>query len=165
MSSYSFKDLQESDLHIIGKWLKEPHVKKIWDDGESWEESHEKYLFRTSSDKVKQFLVYYQNKPIGYIQFYWASKVGDGWWEGFSDDVIGIDQYIGEIEFLGKGHGTQFIKEFLIYSKERYNFSKVICDPSPDNKRAIRCYEKVGFKNLGEVGTPDGLALLMEYRP
>ncbi|HSM07403.1 MAG TPA: hypothetical protein VLA33_00110 [Gemmatimonadota bacterium] len=34
-------------------------------------------------------------------------------------------------------------------------------DPHPDNARAIRCYEKVGFKRAGEIVTPDGRALLM----
>lgn len=39
VSSYSFKELQKIDLRIIEKWLKEPHVKEFWDDGESWEVS------------------------------------------------------------------------------------------------------------------------------
>jgi RimJ/RimL family protein N-acetyltransferase len=32
---------------------------------------------------------------------------------------------------------------------------------SPANSRAIRCYEKAGFKKAGVVHTPDGPALLM----
>ncbi len=39
---YEFKELVEADLSIIEKWLKKPHVKKFWDDGETWEESYEK---------------------------------------------------------------------------------------------------------------------------
>ena len=31
----------------------------------------------------------------------------------------------------------------------------------PENARAIRCYEKAGFRRVGEVDTPDGRALLM----
>jgi RimJ/RimL family protein N-acetyltransferase len=139
VSSYSFKELQEIDLVIIEKWLKEPHVKDFWDDGASWEESYEKYLLRTSSDTVKQFLVLYQSSPIGYIQFYWASKVGNGWWEGYPDDVVGIDQYIGDPNFIGKGHGNKMISEFINFLKKNFSISKVITDPSPDNPRAIRC--------------------------
>ncbi|MCB0413678.1 MAG: GNAT family N-acetyltransferase [Bdellovibrionales bacterium] len=163
LSKYKFIPLTESKLYLLEKWLKEPHVKEFWDDGESWEESYEKYILKTSSDVVKQFLVYFQEKPIGYIQFYWASKVGDGWWEGYPSDVLGIDQYIGDSEYLGKGHGTNLIKEFIIYLKSNYNVSKIITDPSPNNPRAIRCYEKVGFKKCNVVDTPDGKAVLMEY--
>lgn len=162
-SHYQFKPLSKTNLHIIEKWLKEPHVKEFWDDGESWKESYEKYLLRTSPDTVKQFLVHHEDTPIGYIQFYWASKVGDGWWEGFPDGVVGIDQYIGEPSFIGKGHGTKMISEFISYLKSNFEISKIITDPSPDNQRAIRCYEKVGFKSVEEIDTPDGRELLMEY--
>ncbi len=44
-----------------------------------------------------------------------------------------------------------------------FDIEKIIIDPTPDNKRAIRCYEKVGFKGIGEIETPDGTACLMEY--
>lgn len=39
--------------------------------------------------------------------------------------------------------------------------TRVQTDPSPANPRAIRCYEKAGFRRVGEVNTPDGSALLM----
>ena len=39
--------------------------------------------------------------------------------------------------------------------------TRVQTDPSPDNARAIRCYEKAGFRRVGVVATPDGPALLM----
>ena len=39
--------------------------------------------------------------------------------------------------------------------------TKVQADPDPRNARAIRCYEKAGFRAVGKVRTPDGFALLM----
>jgi len=150
-------------LSIVEKWLQKPHVKKYWDDGETWKESYEKYVLRTSSDVVKQFLVYFQNRPIGYIQYYWAGKVGDGWWKGYGDKIVGIDMYIGEEDYLGKGHGTSFLKEFIQMLYNNLDIEKIIIDPTPDNERAIRCYEKVGFIGQKEIETPDGKAYLMEY--
>ena len=158
---FFFKPLEESDMRFVRTWLQAPHVKEFWDDGGSWEESYEKYVLRTSSDIVKQFIVYYQNKPIGYIQFYWAGKVGDGWWEGYSDTVVGIDQYIGDGSFIEKGVGTKMIKEFINLIEKNHKVDKIITDPAPTNLRAIRCYEKVGFNRAGEVDTPDGKAILM----
>jgi aminoglycoside 6'-N-acetyltransferase len=37
----------------------------------------------------------------------------------------------------------------------------MVIDPSPDNPRAIRAYEKAGFEKVGMIDTPDGPALLM----
>jgi RimJ/RimL family protein N-acetyltransferase len=39
--------------------------------------------------------------------------------------------------------------------------TEIRLDPHPDNSRAIRCYEKAGFRNLGEMATPDGPAVMM----
>ena len=39
--------------------------------------------------------------------------------------------------------------------------TRIQTDPSPLNARAIRCYEKAGFRRVGEVDTPDGQELLM----
>jgi aminoglycoside 6'-N-acetyltransferase len=40
-----------------------------------------------------------------------------------------------------------------------------VIDPSPSNPRAIRAYEKAGFRPVREVDTPDGRALLMIREP
>ncbi len=42
--------------------------------------------------------------------------------------------------------------------------TRVQTDPSPTNPRAIRCYEKAGFRRVGEVDTPDGAALAHDSR-
>jgi aminoglycoside 6'-N-acetyltransferase len=42
---------------------------------------------------------------------------------------------------------------------------RIVTDPDPANKRAIRAYEKAGFKTERLVDTPDGPALLMVRNP
>jgi aminoglycoside 6'-N-acetyltransferase len=39
---------------------------------------------------------------------------------------------------------------------------RVLTDPAPDNHRAIRAYEKAGFRQIALVETPDGRSLLMK---
>jgi aminoglycoside 6'-N-acetyltransferase len=36
-----------------------------------------------------------------------------------------------------------------------------VTDPDPSNLRAVRAYEKAGFRKDREVDTPDGRALIM----
>jgi RimJ/RimL family protein N-acetyltransferase len=77
-------------------------------------------------------------KPIGYFQYYLDYFASDG--------LIGIDQFIGEENYLNKGVGTNTIKMFVEMIVRQHNPTAIIIDPSPENKRAIRCYEKVGFE-------------------
>jgi hypothetical protein len=39
--------------------------------------------------------------------------------------------------------------------------TKVQSEPDPTNRRAIRCYEKAGFRAIRTIVTPDGPALYM----
>jgi aminoglycoside 6'-N-acetyltransferase len=61
---------------------------------------------------------------------------------------------------IGRGHGTAFIRAFVEDLLEA-GVPQVLTDPSPANGRAIRAYEKAGFRQQRVVDTPDGAAVLM----
>ncbi|PCJ19114.1 MAG: hypothetical protein COB02_08675 [Candidatus Cloacimonadota bacterium] len=163
LPEYFFESLNENNLMHLKKWLCNPHVKEFWDDRKAWEQLQIEYISKISSKVVRPFIIYFQDIAIGYIQFYWASKVGNGWWENYPDDIVGIDIYIGEKKLINKGHGTKIIKEFMSYLQNNFQISKIVIAPSVNNFRAISCYEKCGFVVNKEIITPDGKELLMEY--
>jgi RimJ/RimL family protein N-acetyltransferase len=106
--------------------------------------------------------VYLDDVPIGYIQSYVAADAGDGWWPNEHDPgVRGIDQFLADGQHLGQGLGTQMVTEFVQRLFEDPNVTKIQADPRPSNGRAIRCYQKSGFRRVGAVDTPDGTAMLM----
>jgi aminoglycoside 6'-N-acetyltransferase len=85
------------------------------------------------------------------------------WHNGFGPqpaDTRGIDQFIGEADMVGRGHGSAFIRAFIEGLLEN-GVPRIVIDPNPTNPRAIRAYEKAGFRREREVDTPDGRALLM----
>lgn len=57
----------------------------------------------------------------------------------------GIDQYIGDPEMIGHGHGSAFIGA-RVRSLFDAGAPIVATDPHPDNARAIAVYEKIGFR-------------------
>lgn len=159
---FLFKRLQERDLDLLCVWLSKPHVKEWWDDKLSNDEIKTKYGQRINDDVIVPFIAYLKGKPIGFIQYYHADKVGDGWWPNAAEGTVGIDQFIGLSDSIGCGFGTIMIKEFVDNLFSNPNIKKIITDVDKQNKRAIRCYEKVGFHLVEELMTPDGLANLME---
>ncbi|MDQ3271395.1 MAG: acetyltransferase, partial [Pseudomonadota bacterium] len=101
-------------------------------------------------------------QPFAYIQSYVAKDSGGGWWADETDPgVRGIDQSIADAAHLGRGLGTAMVKAFVAKLFSDPQVTHIQTDPDPRNARAIRCYEKAGFRPIGEVLTPDGTALLM----
>lgn len=160
-NKFTFKPLQEPDLNLLCHWLNEPHVKEWWDDHLTDEAIKSKYKKRIGDTIVVPFIVLLNDKPIGFIQYYYANKVGDGWWPNEVEETIGIDQFIGEKNLINRGIGTKMLHTFVDGLSRNYNIKKFITDVAPKNLRAIRCYEKVGFVFAKKIMTPDGLAYLM----
>jgi aminoglycoside 6'-N-acetyltransferase len=112
---------------------------------------------------MDQFTVALGDHPFGYIQCYTLST----WNQGFGShppQTRGIDQFIGEPDMIGCGHGSGFIRQFA----DRVLASgipRLVTDPDPDNGRAVRAYAKAGFQSERLVDTPDGPALLMIRNP
>ena len=74
---------------------------------------------------------------------------------------IGIDQFIGAEECINRGIGTKAIQMFVEMIMRERKPTSIILDPSPENKRAIRCYEKAGFKHYETKAGEEGLAYMM----
>jgi GNAT superfamily N-acetyltransferase len=85
------------------------------------------------------------------------------WWQDETDPgARGVDQYLADEAQLGRGLGSEMVRQFLARTfAEDPAVTQVQTDPAPHNGRAIRAYERAGFRKLREVITPDGPALLM----
>ena len=69
-------------------------------------------------------------------------------WSG-RDAFVGLG--IGEREFWGKGYGTDVMKVILRYAFTEVNLKRVTLNVFEFNPRAIRSYEKVGFRHEGRM--------------
>ncbi len=110
--------------------------------GSNFDQTRQWLQQRSSSFNNLLFIVADKNKnaPLGYIQFM---------------DIDPIDQ-IAKLgiclspEIQGKGIGNEVL---LLAFKYLYNclaVRKVILEVRDDNKRAIKCYEKIGFMQCGK---------------
>jgi len=141
----TFKPLKEKDMSRFFAWVKKPHIAKWW-KSDTYEKFIEKYRPKTAvQNHVFPFIMYINEKPIGYIQYYLADKVDNGFWtktHGQTAGTVGIDIIIGETDYIGKGFGPLFMKKFIEKINKETKTSKIIVDPDVTNIAAIRCYEK-----------------------
>ena len=145
-----------ADLPMVKHWLGLPHVMH-W-----WGKPDDQYaLVRGDFDDpaMDQFVVMAADRPFAYLQTYRLSD----WNFDFGMHPVGtrgIDQFIGEPDMVSKGHGSAFIRTFLDRLLAE-GAPRVITDPDPRNLRAVRAYEKAGFRKEGTYETTEGPALLM----
>ena len=152
---YLFRPMAADDMPLVQRWLTEPHVAEWWHDPETLE------FVGGDLDHpdLAQFIVSLKGRPFAYLQCY---RIGD-WHASFGpqpEGTRGLDQFIGEADMLGRGHGSAFVRAF-IDQLFLGGVPRIVIDPRPDNPRAIRAYEKAGFVPQREIVTPDGPALLM----
>jgi aminoglycoside 6'-N-acetyltransferase len=157
---YVFHPMSAADLSLIRCWLETPEVMR-W-----WGQPDEQFAL-VSGDldhpDMDQFIVALDEHPFGYIQCYPLST----WNQGFGSHppaTRGIDQFIGVSDMIGRGHGSGFIRQF-VESLLACGIPRMVTDPDPDNRRAVRAYAKADFQSDRLVDTPDGPALLMVRNP
>jgi aminoglycoside 6'-N-acetyltransferase Ib len=162
----NFRSLREVDLPLLAEWRARPHVAAWFGPPDSIDDLRKEFLIDSDTPpSVRGYIALLDHHPIGFIQSYIPCGAGDGWWPDERDrGARGIDQFLGEELLLGRGLGTAVVRAFLARLFGDPEVSKVQTDPSPENRCAIRCYEKAGFKRVGVVETPDGQALLMVCR-
>ena len=146
----SFRPLVTTDFPLLLEWLQRPHVKEWWNDGEDTLEKVAANYGLPADDEERFILMMVpgdgeEAQPIGYFQWYLLP-----------DGTAGIDQFIGEEHLLNRGIGTQAIAQFLALLVARHHPPRIIIDPDPRNARAIRCYEKVGFRHYETLTREDG---------
>lgn len=158
-TSFAFQRLNEADLPLLFNWFKQPYIAQLWKEPQEWDAFQAKFIPRLSSSDSISFIAHRGNNPLGYIQYHYVTDEDRAL---FPDIVlpphsIGLDLFIGEPECLNKGYGTLLLAAFIEFLTKREPLcTTMIIDPAPDNLRAIKCYEKVGFKKVGNYQTPYG---------
>jgi aminoglycoside 6'-N-acetyltransferase len=154
--AYAFHPMARDHLPMIRRWLETPDVMRWWGDPD---EQYGLVSGGLDHPDMDQFIVALGDQMFGYIQCYALSS----WNQGFGPQpqaTRGIDQFIGEPQMIGRGHGSSFIRQFadgLLAS----GIPRIVTDPDPENARAIGAYVKAGFQRERLIETPDGMALMM----
>jgi RimJ/RimL family protein N-acetyltransferase len=159
---FEFERVTPDDVPMLAEWLARPHVAEWWGEPASREALLQELEEEREADAVWRYVARLGGRPVAYLQAYDVMRADPAWWREETDPgARGIDQYLAHAEDLGRGLGSRLVAQFVAKLFQDPAVTKVQTDPSPDNARAIRAYEKAGFRPVRTLVTPDGPALLM----
>lgn len=167
MASVSFARLKHADLPLLSAWMEQPHWRAWWGDPAT--ELHDIVEMIEGRDTTEPYIFHVDSQPTGYIQVWlidchqtaeWTNAYP--WLLELPGDAVGVDLSIGNETELGKGIGSMVLAAFVAMLRRR-GHTTILIDPDPANARAIRAYEKAGFKPISRLlGRFDGV-LLMQH--
>ena len=144
--------MNDADFPLMLKWLTDERVLEFYggrDLAYTMETLRDHYA-DPADEQTTRMIIEYCGTAIGYGQFYPVDYMEFGLQE--SDDVVyGIDQFIGEPDLWNRGIGTAYVLMLCEWLKAEMEADAVVLDPHKDNARAIRAYEKAGFRIIAEL--------------
>ena len=152
-------------MPMLELWMRGPHWREWW--GDSDEEIRFVHDMMEGRDTTRPFIFTADGEDVGYIQYWFVRDhqneawLADNPWLGvLPPETIGVDLSIGPAERLSRGIGSAALRAFVALLRDR-GFTEIIIDPDPDNLRAVRAYEKAGFRPIPELLGRSGDSLIM----
>ena len=158
-NKFTFHPLSKSDFPLFTRWLGQPHIRQWWHEPATIEHVEKKYGAAINKiSNVKIYIAKIKERPIGMVQIYWLRDYPEHTKSVKIGNAIGIDLFIGEHDCLDKGYGSKLISQFIhkVIKEDHFSADGVFADPSVENLRSIRAFEKAGFIKGEVVNSKEG---------
>lgn len=136
-----------NDLELLQYWDTKQHVIDCDPDDFDW--NWEMELPRNPTWR-EQLIAELDGKPIGFIQIIDPFYEETHYWGEVEQNKRALDIWIGEEQYLNKGHGTEMMKLAIERCFSSPEVDGIFIDPLKSNTKAHRFYERLGFEFVEE---------------
>lgn len=149
-------------------WMAQPHWRDWWGDDIAVEIGYLRDMI-DGRDSTRAFLFQVKGRVAGYIQVWrvadarvepWLTEAP--WVLDLPDDAVGVDLSIGPADLLSRGVGSAVLAAFVARLRAE-GLGTIVIDPDPANLRAVRAYEKAGFRVIPDLRHRTKDCLLMRH--
>ena len=134
---------EENDAELLYRWMNDPRVANYW--GEKGSRSHQEEFLRTALKSKHSFpaIGYWDAKPFGYFEIYWAKE--DSLGRHLSWDVDNYDRgihcLVGEQEFRGPHRVKIWLSALVHYCwLADLRTNTVMMEPRVDNDKYVSLF-------------------------
>jgi aminoglycoside 6'-N-acetyltransferase len=97
--------------------------------------------FPFDEPESQRFAIVVDGRVAGLVQ--WGEESADEKRHAYVDIFLGNG-------FTGRGLGTEVLRRIVRMLVDEHGYNRITVDPAPDNEAAVHCYEKVGFRVVGD---------------
>jgi len=137
--------IERGDILRFVKWLNDPEVRRYLAMYMPLSQAEEEKWFerQLEDQNSKVFAIETEEGVhignVGLHNIDWKNRKA----------ILGI--FIGEKEYWGQGYGSDAIRALLGFAFREMSLHRVYLSVYDYNERAIRCYEKCGFRHEGRL--------------
>jgi aminoglycoside 6'-N-acetyltransferase len=141
--------LEPEDELLLVEWLNNPLVLQYYEGRDRPHDLDQVREHFYGEDETVRCIIVYEGQPIGYIQYY-VCQEEERVEYGYSPQelIYGMDQFIGEPQYWNRGLGTRLVHMMKSYLTGKLGADRIVMDPQVWNERALRCYERCGFRKV-----------------
>ena len=159
----------EADLPMLAEWIARPHVQEWWGDAERQVAGIRAKL--DGRDTTRPFVFETGAKPAGYAQYSFfddhktpGQLAETPWLNLLPEGAVGIDLFVAEAGSLSRGIGSTVVR-MMAQMLWRQGHRSILIDPDVKNARAVRAYEKAGFRPIDALRDKTDNYLIMRFDP
>jgi RimJ/RimL family protein N-acetyltransferase len=145
-SLVNLRAVESDDYHLLWQWINDPDVMVYWGrpgNTQSLSEVTRQEELQASRGNSRKYIVEtHDTLPIGQIDYYDLDWQARSAWTSIM---------IATPEFWGGGYGTDAMRTLLTYLFRQMGLHRISLNAHVTNSRAIRSYEKNGFKAEGTL--------------
>jgi len=136
-----------ADVEVLERWDTQPHVIAATgeDDAIDWRAE-----LAVQGPAQETLIAELDHRPIGVVQVIDPAEEPTHYWGEVPSGLRAIDIWIGDAADLGRGYGTEMMRQALDRCFEPPHVIATLIDPLASNVRAHRFYRRFGFVPIGE---------------
>jgi len=98
-------------------------------------------ISKETDDTIRRWIIEIGGEPVGEMNY-----------RNMGDSVAELGIKICDFDKQDKGYGSKILALFIEYLFNTLQYTKIVLDTKPGNKRAQHFYEKLGFTKTKEDG-------------